>query len=127
MGFHLPNNIWIETASSPLINIWEGKMILVIFEFIVKPGKQDAYFEIAREMQSEVEKIDGFLGVERFQSTIANNKFLSVSRWRDEAAVEVWRTQLDHRAAQEKGKKEIFEAYTLRTVNVLRETVQKAP
>ena len=100
-------------------------MIIVIFEFTVKPGKQDVYFEIAKNMQSEVEKVDGFLGVERFQSTVKDNRFVSVSRWRDEAAVEVWRTQLDHREAQERGKEEIFETYTLRTVNVLRENVKK--
>ena len=64
-------------------------MIIVIFEFTVKPGKQDLYFEIAKVMQSEVEKVDGFLGVERFQSTVKDNKFVSVSRWRDEAAVAV--------------------------------------
>ena len=99
-------------------------MIMVIFEFTVNPGKQDKYFEIAAEMQSEVEKIDGFIGVERFQSTTTAGKFVSLSRWRDEAAVELWRNQCNHKQAQEKGKREIFETFVLRTVKLLRENAQ---
>ena len=96
-------------------------MIMVIFEFKVRPGKQEAYFAFAEAMQTEVEKIDGFLGVERFQSCVDSNKFVSVSRWRDEAAVAAWRAQPDHRTAQERGKNEIFESFELRVVNLVRE------
>ena len=96
-------------------------MIMVIFEFKVKPGKQEAYFSFAEAMHPEVEKIDGFLGVERFQSCVDSNKFVSVSRWRDEASVAAWREQPDHKKVQERGKNEIFESFKLRVVNLVRE------
>tara|TARA_Y100001934_G_scaffold281292_1_gene390505 strand:+ start:1403 stop:1705 length:303 start_codon:yes stop_codon:yes gene_type:complete len=99
-------------------------MVIVIFEFTVKPGKEDSYFEIAAEVQAEVEKIDGFLGVERFQSTVYSNKFVSLSRWRDEAEVKTWCDQCDHKIAQGKGKREILERFLLRTVKVLKENAQ---
>ena len=96
-------------------------MIMVIFEFKIKPGQEEAYFLFAETLHPEVEKIDGLLGVERFQSCVDSNKFVSVSRWRDEAAVAAWRAQPDHRTAQERGKNEIFESFELRVVNLVRE------
>ena len=99
------------------------KMIMVIFEFKVKPGQEKAYFAFAEAMQPIVKKIDGFLGVERYQSCVDTNKFVSVSTWRDEAAVRAWRAQPNHREAQESGKKEIFESFTIRVADVIRETI----
>ena len=96
-------------------------MIMVIFEFTVRQGKQGAYFKFAEKLQPEVEKIDGFLGVERFQSCVDENKFVSVSSWRDEAGVTLWRDQFDHKNAQKIGKNEIFESFNVRVVNVIRE------
>ena len=96
-------------------------MIMVVFEFTVRQGKQEAYFKFAKKLQPEVEKIDGFLGVERFQSCVDENKFVSVSRWRDEVGVTLWRDQFDHKNAQKIGKNEIFESFAVRVVDVIRE------
>ena len=97
-------------------------MIMVVFEFTVKPGQEKAYFAFADELHPIVDKIDGFLGVERYQSPVDSNKFVSVSTWRDEAAVTAWRAQSNHKLAQERGKKEIFESFKLRVASVIRET-----
>ena len=43
-------------------------MLMVIFEFTVKSGKSQSYFELVESMRRQVENVDGFLGVERFQS-----------------------------------------------------------
>ena len=48
-------------------------------------------------------------------------KLLSLSFWRDEAAVKAWREQLDHRAAQARGRGELFADYRLRVAEVLRD------
>ena len=98
-------------------------MIMVIFEFTVKPGQEKAYFAFAEELKPIVGKIDGFLGVERYQSSVDSSKFVSVSTWRDEAAVLAWRAQSNHKEAQERGKEEIFESFKLRVTNVMRETI----
>ena len=65
--------------------------------------------------------IDGFISIERFQSLADPEKVLSLSFWRDEAAVEQWRKLDAHRAAQAKGRNAIFADYRLRVAAVLRD------
>ncbi len=96
-------------------------MIAVIFEVWPKEGHQDAYLEIAHGLRPELERIDGFLSIERFASMYEDGKLLSLSFWRDEEAVKQWREQLDHRAAQAKGRNELFADYRLRVADVLRD------
>lgn len=60
-------------------------MIAVIFE------------EWPAELKPELEKIDGFISVERFESLYEPGKLLSLSFWRDEEAVAAWRNQAEHR------------------------------
>ena len=96
-------------------------MITIIFEVIPKPGHKDAYLEVAASMREAVETIDGFIEVERFQSLTNPDKLLSLSTFRDEAAVEEWRNLAVHRRAQSKGRNIYFENYRLRVVSVLRD------
>jgi quinol monooxygenase YgiN len=62
-------------------------MIAVIFEVWPADGRRDSYLDHASRLRPELEKIDGFLSVERFQSLTDPGKMLSLSFWRDEAAV----------------------------------------
>ena len=94
-------------------------MIAVIFE--VWPRKPERYFELAAQLRSDLEKIDGFISVERFESLTTKGKFLSLSFWRDEQAVAAWRNQPDHRASQAEGRGGVFENYRLRVAGVLRD------
>ena len=96
-------------------------MIAVIFEVEPNPGQADAYFDLAAELRPELEKIDGFISVERFRSLTDDGKYLSLSFWRDEAAVEAWHADARHRAAQAKGKAEIFRRFRIRVAEVLRD------
>ena len=96
-------------------------MIAVIFEIEPKPGKSDAYFDLAAELRPELEKIDGFISVERFRSLTNDGKYLSLSFWRDEAAAKAWHANVRHRAAQAKGKAEIFQRFRNRVAEVLRD------
>jgi heme-degrading monooxygenase HmoA len=96
-------------------------MIAVIFEVWPAPGRKDDYLGIAASLRAELERIDGFLSVERFQSLTDANKLLSLSFWRDEAAVKQWRNQLAHRAGQRQGRAGVFADYRLRVAAVLRD------
>lgn len=96
-------------------------MIAVIFEVWPGDGHRDAYLDIAADLRPVLEKIDGFISVERFASLVEDGKILSLSIWRDEAAVKAWREQFDHRAAQAKGRYELFANYRLRVAEVLRD------
>ena len=72
-------------------------MMAVIFEVEPLDGRQDAYFDLAAELRPELERIDGFVSVERFESLTTPGRFVSLSFWRDEAAVAAWREQAEHR------------------------------
>jgi heme-degrading monooxygenase HmoA len=94
-------------------------MIAVIFE--VWPADRDRYLDIAAELGPLLHGIDGFLSIERFESLTAKGKILSLSFWRDEAAVTAWRTQPEHRLAQAAGRGGVFADYRLRVAAVLRD------
>ena len=96
-------------------------MIAVIFEVWPKTDRKGDYFDIAATLKPELEKIDGFISVERFASLSDEGKVLSLSFWRDEDAVKRWREQRQHRAAQGRGRSEIFRDYRLRVATVLRD------
>jgi len=96
-------------------------MIAVIFEVTPRPGRAEAYFDLAAALRPELEKIDGFLSVERFESLTTPGKYVSLSFWRDEAAVEAWHRHANHRAAQTTGKADIFADFRIRVAKVLRD------
>ncbi len=94
-------------------------MIAVIFE--VEPNDADAYFALAAELRPLLDQIDGFISIERFQSLGDVNRVLSLSFWRDEAAIAQWRNLEAHRVAQAQGRAHIFRDYRLRIAEVVRD------
>jgi heme-degrading monooxygenase HmoA len=94
-------------------------MIAVIFE--VWPNRRDDYLDIAAELRAHLKQIDGFVSVERFESLTEKGKMLSLSFFRDEAAVQAWRNVAEHRVAQAKGRGGIFKDYRLRIASVIRD------
>lgn len=96
-------------------------MIAVIFEVWPDPRRRQDYFDLAAELRPLLSLIDGFIGIERFESLSEPGKILSLSFWRDEAAVAEWRGIAEHRAAQAKGRASIFKNYRLRVAGVLRD------
>lgn len=96
-------------------------MIAVIFEVWPKGAHHDEYLEIAAQLRPLLEKIDGFISIERFQSLSEPGKLLSLSFWRDERALEAWRQLEAHRAAQTRGRNVVFEDYRLRVAGVIRD------
>ena len=81
----------------------------------------EPYLDLAAELKPRLEKIDGFVSVERFASLTTPGKYLSLSFWRDEAAVADWRRQAHHRQAQHNGRTGMFAGYRLRVAHVLRD------
>lgn len=96
-------------------------MIAVIFEVEPNPGAASRYFEVAASLKAELESIDGFISVERFESLARPGRFLSLSFWRDEAAVRTWRCHGMHRRAQQEGRSDVLAGYRLRVATVVRD------
>ncbi len=96
-------------------------MIAIIFEVLPADGEKQHYLDLAASLRAELEQIDGFISVERFQSLTDPMKMLSLSFFRDEEAVRQWRNLPSHRATQAKGRNGVFANYRLRVANVLRD------
>ena len=96
-------------------------MHVVIFEVEPEAGREQDYLDIAARLRPELEKIDGFLSIERFRSLSQEGKILSLSFWRDEDAIARWRQQEQHQAAQRAGRDRIFRDYRIRVAAVMRD------
>jgi heme-degrading monooxygenase HmoA len=97
-------------------------MFSVIFEVRPNDGRKDEYLELAKHLKPILEKIDGFVDNERFESKLRPGWVLSHSTWRDEKSVVRWRTQGEHHATQSKGRFEVFADYHLRVGDVTADT-----
>ena len=96
-------------------------MIAVIFEVWPSEGRRQDYLDLAAALRPQLEQIEGFVSIERFESLTEPGKVLSLSVWRDEKAIEQWRRVEEHRAAQAKGRGGIFRDYRLRIAGVIRD------
>src|ERR1700720_4923691 len=96
-------------------------MIAVIFEVRPKPDHKQEYLDLGAQLRPILETIDGFISVERFESLTEKGKILSLSFFRDEAAVAAWRNVAQHRKSRGKGRATIFEDYRLRIAGVIRD------
>ncbi|MCW5624669.1 MAG: antibiotic biosynthesis monooxygenase [Burkholderiales bacterium] len=96
-------------------------MIAVIFEVIPRAGMREAYLGAAADLRHHLEQFDGFISIERFESLTQPGKMLSLSYWRDEAAVARWRNLEDHRRTQALGRDALFDDYRLRVASVIRD------
>lgn len=96
-------------------------MIAVIFEVWPQDDRRQEYLDIAADLRPLLDQIDGFISIERFASLSQPGKILSLSFWRDEAAIEAWRQLAAHRDAQAAGRAGIFADYRLRIAAVVRD------
>ena len=93
-------------------------MIAVNFEFEPAPGKKEDYFALGMALKAVAGKFDGFISIERFENVTHSGKFVSLSFWRDEAAVQAWRNAGVHPSARAHS---LFSDYRLRVAQVIRD------
>lgn len=96
-------------------------MHVVIFEVYPRDEHRETYFESAAALRAELEKVEGFISVERFESLTTPGKVLSLSTWEDEAAIRRWRDHAEHNDAQTAGRDSLFERYRIRVAQVERD------
>ena len=96
-------------------------MIAVIFEVTLDPEQGGRYLDLAAALGAELDEADGFVSIERFQSLTTENKYVSLSFWRDREAVEAWYRRPKHRVAQDAGRRGIFQDYRIRVAEVFRD------
>jgi heme-degrading monooxygenase HmoA len=74
------------------------------------------YGAMAESMETLARQQDGFLGLDSARDGVG----ITVSYWRDPAAIEAWRNNIEHRIARQLGRERWYEAYELRVAKVER-------
>jgi len=94
-------------------------MFAVVFQVSPRAGRWDDYLHRAAILRPELLKIDGFIDNERFISRTEPGWLVSLSIWRDAAAVITWREHPQHRAFQAEGRAHLLTAYRLRVAEII--------
>ncbi|WP_329911534.1 antibiotic biosynthesis monooxygenase family protein [Streptomyces sp. SP18BB07] len=84
----------------------------------VRTQEQDGYAETNARMEELVKDIPGYLGMDHAQTP--GGIGITVSYFRDADALTRWRDDLEHRAAQKRGRAEWYQSYTLHVAKVER-------
>ncbi|MCV6639056.1 antibiotic biosynthesis monooxygenase [Candidatus Albibeggiatoa sp. nov. NOAA] len=96
-------------------------MYAVIFEVEVNEAHKQDYLETAAKLRTQAEQAKGFISIERFESLVNEGKLLSLSFWETEADILAWKQNVDHTAAQKRGRETYFKDYRIRIANVERD------
>lgn len=96
-------------------------MIAVLFESKPYPNQKDAYLAAAARLGPLAQGVEGFLGVERFESITNPGKMLAISYWRDEESLNKWRNVELHRKIQDNSRKNIFSDYRVLVMKAMRD------
>ena len=105
------------SASSRLAQTPEPPYYAVIFTSIRTEGDR-GYAEMAERMEQLGSRYSGFLGMESVRQS--DGFGITVSYWRDESAIRAWKTDAEHLAAQQAGKKTWYAQYHVRIAKVER-------
>jgi heme-degrading monooxygenase HmoA len=97
----------------------EEAMFAVVFEVLPSETGYQRYLETAAALRPKLDAIDGFLSIERFRCVADPGWILSLSLWRDEAALVRWRGDGEHHAAQAAGRQAIFDDYRIRVARMI--------
>ncbi|MFF3303696.1 antibiotic biosynthesis monooxygenase family protein [Streptomyces sp. NPDC002908] len=84
----------------------------------VRTQHRHGYGETDARMEDLVKDVPGYLGMDHAQTP--GGLGITVGYFRDEDALTRWRTDVEHRAAQERGRAEWYEHYTLHVAKVER-------
>ncbi|MFC3573376.1 antibiotic biosynthesis monooxygenase family protein [Streptomyces yaanensis] len=89
----------------------------VVFTSVRTEG-DNGYGETSDRMEELVKEVPGYLGMDHARTP--GGLSITVGYFRDLAAIEEWRGNLDHRAAQKHGRAHWYESYTLHVAKVER-------
>jgi heme-degrading monooxygenase HmoA len=81
-------------------------------------GRSDDYARTVDLIRERAEAMPGYLGLESAGGEAGIE--ITVSYWASEEAIVAWKAQLDHRAAQQRGRAEWYERYEIRVARVER-------
>ncbi|MFJ9770848.1 antibiotic biosynthesis monooxygenase family protein [Kitasatospora sp. NPDC101157] len=105
-----------ETPVVP-VEAFEPPYYVAVFTAVRTPD-QSGYGETDARMEELVRNIPGYLGMDYAQSP--GGLAITVGYFRDAEALTAWRTDIEHRAAQRRGRAEWYQRYSLHVAKVER-------
>ncbi|MFF5447361.1 antibiotic biosynthesis monooxygenase family protein [Streptomyces sp. NPDC012888] len=96
---------------------FEPPYVMTVFTSVRTP-EDEGYGEVSARMTALVKDVPGYLGHENAHTP--GGLSITVAYFRDEESVAAWRADLEHQAAQARGRKEWYESYTLHVGTVHR-------
>ena len=88
----------------------------VIFSSTLKQNSQE-YQYTSLQLEDLAKENEGFLGFEAARNAIG----IFVSYWKDLESIQKWKSQTDHRLAQQRGYKEWYKSFRIRIAKVERD------
>ena len=98
--------------------MWPDTYYAVIFTSRRTPEDAEGYAATAQRMDELARAQPGFLGVESARGE--DGLGITVSYWESLAAIDAWRKQVEHLAAQSQGRAKWYASYDLRVAKVER-------
>ena len=106
------------SAASGVARTPEPPYYAVIFTNKRTPADEGGYGAMAQRMVDLGSRYDGFLGIESVRG--ADGVAITVSYWRDEAAILAWKRDTEHEKAQQGGRATWYEQFEVRIAKVER-------
>ena len=73
-------------------------------------------------LRPELEVVEGFVDNNRYKSLTREGWILSLSNWKEQYSVVLWRTKMRHHEVQERGRGEVLSDYHLRVGQITLDT-----
>ena len=96
---------------------WPARYCSVIFTAQRTLSDEDMYSLTSERMVELAQQQPGFLGLEAVRGE--DGIGITVSYWRDRAAIRAWRIDVEHLAAQQMGRQEFYSWYHIRVAEVV--------
>ena len=96
---------------------WPARYFSVIFTAQRTLSDEDMYSLTSERMVDLAQQQPGFLGLESVRGE--DGIGITVSYWRDRAAIRAWRIDVEHLAAQQMGRQEFYSWYHIRVAEVV--------
>jgi heme-degrading monooxygenase HmoA len=107
----------VVTSGRPAARFSPGQFVTV-FRSRLRPESEAAYGADVVEIAALAETMPGLVDIKDFTS--ADGERLSVITFADEVSQEAWRRQVDHVAAQGRGRSDYYTEYSLQVCSAVR-------
>jgi len=93
--------------------------VVTVFRSRLRPGVDEDYGPLANRMEALARTMPGFVDFKGFVAP--DGERVSIVTFADMAAQRAWRDHPDHRAAQQRGRRDLYEWYSVQVCTLVSE------